>query len=452
MKTRRVQISGLLLTQLEICLLLNLFSFSPVWAATGPCLLQSQLQDTKIWRAIDKFVNDTLPDIGNEGSHQTTLTFDCDTGDLRADIAVTAKHNWGTLWNPFTWKNVDVAAGPVTLSAYFIYNLTVHDVIDSVVELHFGMLEKVIPGWKTFGKSIGTVRFPVGDIINLIEGDLDVSELINRIPNPAPELIQPHRVNNYDDVNRQYRDRYGDYNYYLASKSFVDWANPGERGFSWGTQLVLTGGAASAQIMKEVATEARKEMERMIKWLEAKGEHQAGTLIEMLLSGGRFTWPHLALVWHPIRYEAWETLLGWETPKRVVHHPAFVLVWDWGASKSIDELLQEVVNDFYIDLANSISQQLGIEVPTPEELQALQEKFIEYGVKYAETIFMQAIQQIYQDLDGSRTSPTPREMAEALDDFKNGLSVSEVQARIESRVRARRAVLVLLNQYMASGF
>jgi hypothetical protein len=94
--------------------------------------------------------------------------------------------------------------------------------------------------------------------------------------------------------------------------------------------------------MKDVESKLRGERDRMVAWLQTQVGLKASDMIEDILTGKRFTWPYLAAIWQPIKYETRELLF--DRPVRDWYggppHLGFVLVWKWGDSKGIDDLLQ----------------------------------------------------------------------------------------------------------------
>ena len=130
------------------------------------------------------------------------------------------------VWNPFTWKEVDVGV-ELTLGGHFSYNLQTR-VLDGQLTFNFGTLGAIL------GKvlHVGTLSIDLGLIRDLIEENLDLNELLTLIPNPVPHVLRRERRNQYAAVKQSYETRFGPANIYFASEDFVDWANPDEKGFN----------------------------------------------------------------------------------------------------------------------------------------------------------------------------------------------------------------------------
>ena len=119
------------------------------------------------------------------------------------------------------------------------------------------------------GKSlnVGTISLSLDAIIDLIEGNMDLGELLELIPNPSPAVLRRESRDVYDEVKQRYVDKCGAANIYFASRSFVDWADPVKRGITWTGQLIVTEGASASQIMEEVENKLREEAALIIEWL-----------------------------------------------------------------------------------------------------------------------------------------------------------------------------------------
>jgi hypothetical protein len=102
---------------------------------------------TKIGKSLQSHLDNvsTYLPLGNQpdakGTIQT-LTLDCDTGDVGSDIAITAHHVWGKVWNPFTQQHVDVGV-KATLSGYFFYNIETGS-RDTQLTFNFGTLDAIL--------------------------------------------------------------------------------------------------------------------------------------------------------------------------------------------------------------------------------------------------------------------------------------------------------------------
>lgn len=394
--------------------------------------------------------------VGNHGSTECKIALDEETGNIHGDLLINAHQVWGT----FCYKNLDgkkkcaELAAQATFAGYFIYSLQRGEVLDSQLKFKFDTLEDVL-GPISKSLKVGTITLPVQVFIDLIEGNLDISELYRLIPNPAPQVFQVEHRNSYDEVKQSYVNKYGEENIYFASREFVGWANPVERGFDWGSQLVVTGGTAAGAIMNQVVSELRKESNSILNWFYRRGEQHAENLLITLLSGERFTWPNLAAVWKPVKYEVRHLLFGRPVDNWIaVNHMGFVLIWDWGNVEGVDSLIAQKSKDIYTDLTTEIFQQLYGRSPTAAELKKGITGFTKNGASYADQIFADAATQIYQEIYGPGVNPTPAELAEVLTAFANGLSYAQVRAAVEATklaiLQKERAIQFLLTHYMTT--
>jgi hypothetical protein len=193
----------------------------------------------------------------------------------------------------------------------------------------------------------------------------------------------------------------------------VDWANPEEKGLTWSFELIATGGAAAELIMKNVESKLRSERDERVEWLETQAGLKASDMIEDVLTGKRFTWPDLVAIWQPITYETRELLF--DRPVRDWYagppHLGFVLVWKWGDSKGIDDLLHSAEKKIalYADVTNNIYRQLYRRQPNADELSQALAGFNTYGSSYADTIYANAVQKIYQAVLGRAMDDTGKQ-------------------------------------------
>jgi hypothetical protein len=402
-----------------------------------------EVTDTEFGQRICKRFNSLGLDLGNQGGSQCTLDFDSDTGTLRGDIQLTAKHSWGTI--KVFEKKYEVAL-EATIAGYFIYDLPRQDVVDSKLVFNFGTLEKVVgPVAKTL--NVGSVSIDTQTLIDFIEGDFDIVEMVKRLPgSPYPDTVCDE---GYEAAINKYNELYGVGNFYFASKGFVEWADPIDRTFSWGTALVLTAGSAAGLIMQEVSSELRKEGNDILDWLARKGQQQAENLLVKVLTGERFTWPHVVAAWQPVKCWKRFKLLTRSWDKLPANHPGFVLVWKSDKTRGWGDLLPEQSSEIYAELTDKISQQLGEKGPRTEE----QERgFAEYGDSYAERIFSEVATNLYREIYGSNTAPDETKIAEIINDLSNGLSYAEVEAKIEKKyiafVQKKRALQFVFDYYM----
>jgi len=297
MKTWTARLVASLLFKLGVYLLINLSvgvigNPSDVWADT------IDVRDTKF----GKKVCDTLDSyrVGNRGSTECSIVIDEATGNIRGDLNITAHQVWTQICCNANGP-VDVGV-KVTQGGHFIYSVQRREVLESQLKFEFGTLKAIL------GQSldVGTITLDVQTFVNLIEGNLDIVELVKLMPgSPYPETICERDV-----AIRDYTARYGDRNFYFATKRFVDWADPIDRGFAWGTELVLTAGAAAGPIMQQVNNELQKEGDSIVSWLQTKGEQHAESLLVQLLTGERFTWPYVAAVWQPVKCQKRFTLFA----------------------------------------------------------------------------------------------------------------------------------------------
>lgn len=434
-------------TKIMYCLLLSF-----VFEAFGVSFLASasagivDVANTKFGKKVCTYLDSKK--VGNQGSTECQIVVDEETGNIHGDLVITAHHVWTKVWNPATLKKVDVGV-TATLSGFFVYDVQRREVLDSQLRFEFGTLNAIL------GKSlnVGTITLSVQTFIDLIEGNLDITELYRLIPNPAPQVFRVEHRNAYDAVKQSYANKYGAENIYFSSREFVGWANPVERGFDWGGQLLVTGGAAAGTIMNQVVSELQKESNSILSWLSRRGEQHAENLLVTLLSGGRFTWPYLAAVWKPVKYEVRHLLFGRPVDNWIgVNHAGFVLIWDWGKVKGVDSLIAQKGKEIYTDLTTEIFQQVYGRSPTADELTKSVAGFTKNGNTYADQIYADATKQIYQEIYGPGVLPTAAELAQARADFANGLSYAEVRAKVEetrlAMLRKERAIQFLLTHYM----
>ena len=419
-------------------------SVSPVWAET------IDLMDTRVGRVLHKFIEKVGRNApGNRSSTRTALSLDTNTGEVNGRVEITLGNYWGRIRAP-TYENpnrkVDVALD-ASLAGEFGYNL--------MTQMYHGKLEFKFPTLDSIlgTKHLGTISIPLDRIIDIIEGNIDINELLEMIPNPIPQVFRIELRNEYDKIKKSYEERHTARNIYFAKKRFVEWANPCEKVFTWGAELVVTGGAAAELIMHEVKAKLLDEKDEILVWLRAHSEAQAVGLFDMLLSGKRFTWPYLSAVWQPVRYEARRYLFN-----RLVHdwlpcnHIGFVLIWEWADNP-------RWAKEKYTDLTNEIFEQLYDRIPKTKELKAVLKGFAKKGEKYAETIFTDVTEAIYAEVYGPGELPTSAALKLALDLFDQGWSYAEVKAEVmaqkagdkPARAAAReRAVVLLLTQYLQS--
>ncbi len=380
----------------------------------------------------------------------STVIFNTDTADVRADFEVTFKELCGKVWGK------KICVPPLTLvktaKAYFTYNLQ--------TKTYGGQFQFTFPSLKAEGKKWGIpysftytpppYKISLDTIKSLVEGKLSLEEIAELIPNPLPNLFRVEPSNDYQKVKEAYTARWGEANVYFASKDFVKWAAPENRIPEWGAELILTGGAASEHIMEQVKGKLKEQWDAIQAWLKRKTGLQAGALLEMIFSGKRFTWPYLAAVFQPVQYRQQYYFFGKHISKfdRSQNHAAFVLIWQWGNPQTVDDFVTARIKELERGIEDELCQQLEGTVSCDE----ISKGFALHGVDYARQLFSEIATNLYREVYGSNAIPTEVEIAEITNDLANGLSYAEVRAKVKATrlaiLRKERAIQFLLSSYM----
>ena len=160
----------------------------------------------------------------------------------------------------------------------------------------------------------------------LSEGDL-VSAAEAVVPRKIGEAAGVERENLYDEVYREYQNRYGSQNVYFSSRRFVNWASP-DNLRRYAVSGIATWGASVSATMNKVRSESIKEFSELSPWLQRKGIDLALSqdMATSLLTGQNPNWPYIKFELVPVRYSAREKRLG--TPWRHEDHLGFVVIWD----------------------------------------------------------------------------------------------------------------------------
>lgn len=449
-KHRRLALS---LTRMVCCLLLSIvvevFGVSFLSRSQAEII---DLQGTRFGRVVGESINSAIKGAVcpiHNCDVSSTMAFNTDNADIRADFEVTFKELCGKV------RGKKLCAPPLSLvktaKTYFIYNLH--------TQTYSGQYQFTFQSLKAKGKALGVpysfsytpppYKISLATIESLIEGELSLEEIAELIPNPLPNLFRPDPDNDYEKVKQEYTSRWGAANIYFASSDFVKWASPLNRTGEWGAALLLTGGAAAEPIMKQIEAKLREEWMEILNWLEGKTELQAGALLEMIFRRERFTWPHLAAVFQPVQYRQQYYFFGKHIPKFdwSQNHAAFVLIWQWGNPQTLDQFVKARIDEFERYVADELCQRLKGKVSCEE----IRRNFASHGM---DQTLSEIATNLYREVHGQNAVPTGSEVTEIIEGLTNGFSYAEVQEKVKARylalLRKKRAIQFLLTHYMTS--
>jgi hypothetical protein len=182
---------------------------------------------------------------------------------------------------------------------------------------------------------VGKISLPIGTIKAILEGDLP--KILHLIPNGG--LVKRDIRSNYDEIHAELIARHGKDNFYLASRQFVRWAGLETAG-KWVANFVASGGAATGQVMKDIATETLKELKLVVAWLRKKALATAKDTATAILTGdspaGLPTGITIDAKWQPIRYESRMLVKGNQVGPAfgANNHLGFVFVWSGAGGSS----------------------------------------------------------------------------------------------------------------------
>lgn len=292
------------------------------------------LLKTKAGKMIQDYFEHDLKTIGNQGKNEIVdLRLDTKTYQIKGTAKIIAAHSWGkfnvpdpSITDPFRVKSVEVKKEQEFITT-FSYDLKSNR-ISGEVDLNTGIqleAKDPITGTELEVIDIPSIKVDINRLERAIDGD--IIAMAELIPNPAPSVYRAEKSNKYDEERDEYFDKYGGANVYFSSEPFTEWASA-QKLVVWTGQAVVTAGAVSTAIMREIAGQALKEAPGITNWLAGKGVVNAASTVDALLTGRKMDWPFLALELVPVNYKARPVLMDnpvgeWLT----VPHLAFAIVW-----------------------------------------------------------------------------------------------------------------------------
>lgn len=227
-------------------------------------------------------------------------------------------------------KNSNSAAIPVSVTSEFSFKYDAKNQSFSDEKLVFKTQLPKFPSGTQEGPDIS---IPIGKVKELLEGDF--SKALELIPNGG--VVKRDIRSNYDEIKAKFVTDHGEENVYFASVRFVRFASLGTAG-RWVATAIQTGGVTAADIIKEVAKEASKELSLVVEWLRSRSadflSNVGENIAEEILTGKRPSWPNVDFPgihfrWQKVIYSSRLLINGSQVGGSFAENPhaAFVLIW-----------------------------------------------------------------------------------------------------------------------------
>lgn len=289
---------------------------------------------SKAAKKIKKYLEENLK-FGNKGKTELVkLSLDVKNYKIQGTGNIIVHHSWGkfnvpniTISNPFGVREVEISLKE-SVTCDFSYDLQ-SGRMSGDVTLHDGISwtpKNPITQESLSVFDTGPITVDLNRLERAIDGDL--TAIVELIPNPAPNVVRRDVRTEYEPTRQGQFDKHGGgANVYFSSKAFVDWANPSKIAV-WAGEAIFTAGTATPAIMKEISSQALREMPGVYKWLAEKAVVEAASTAEGLLSGNKPDWPFLSFELTTVKYESRPVLFDkpigpWFGP----NHLAFLIVW-----------------------------------------------------------------------------------------------------------------------------
>lgn len=282
------------------------------------------LKDKPYFKLVDNGIKRLS--IGNNGAAELTdLIYDTNSYEIRGKINVRVAHSWGTvgMWNPFRMKREETDVGvDASGDAEFYYNTRTRK-FGGKLEVPLGERSTNVFG-QNYKWNFGSVKLDSDIIMRAIEGD--IGALFEAIPNLG--TTSKEFENNYASVSQARKRQYGGERYcYFASPKFAEEVKPSSAAGK-ALSLIVSGGASSEAIAKELSDLMLAEVENISKWLKELAKDEAQNYARELIQGRgvRLKDYFIAVKWQTLEYRSRTLILQQPTPWISENHGAFYIV------------------------------------------------------------------------------------------------------------------------------